>query len=168
MRVLGIDTGIKGGLAVATESKLFAMEVMPKHNFQLVDIIQDWGITHVYLERAQAMPKNGVVAMFNYGTGFGLIQGIVIALKLPLRLVPPKEWTRDLHRGTKGGDPKSRSLESALRLFPDMNFIATPRSKKPHEGLIDAALICEFGRRELLGLNAKNDRTTESALDQDV
>jgi hypothetical protein len=35
------------------------------------------------------------------------------------------------------------------RLFPKEDFRATPKSRTPHEGLMDAALMAEFGRREM-------------------
>jgi len=36
-------------------------------------------------------------------------------------------------------------LSRARQLWPDESFLATAKSKKPHEGLIDAALIAYYG-----------------------
>jgi hypothetical protein len=49
--------------------------------------------------------------------------------------------------GCKSGETKPRALEVASRTWPEEDWLATPRSSKPHEGLIDAALIAEYGRR---------------------
>ena len=42
-------------------------------------------------------------------------------------------------------DTKATSLNAARRIFPGETFLATPRSKKPHDGLVDAALIAYVG-----------------------
>jgi hypothetical protein len=44
-------------------------------------------------------------------------------------------------------DTKATSLIAAKRLFPDEKFLATTRSKVPHNGVIDAVLIGEYCRR---------------------
>ncbi len=44
-------------------------------------------------------------------------------------------------------DTKAMSLVAAQRIFPNESFLATERSSVPHDGLVDAALICEFGKR---------------------
>lgn len=167
MRVLGIDVGLRGGLSLAdTQRVILAEELpeMPLHTEDLVEIIKNWDVTHVYLEKAQSMPRQGVSSVFTYATGYGAIIGVVKTLKLPLRLVQPREWTREMHKGTTYVEPpkvdgkksktnpaKERSKEAALNLFPHMNFLVSPRSKKLHDGLIDSSLIAEFGRREQLG-----------------
>ena len=38
------------------------------------------------------------------------------------------------------------SLIAAKRLFPNVNFTATERSKKDHDGAIDACLIARYGQ----------------------
>jgi len=89
--------------------------------------------------------------MFNYGEGYGTIKGIVQTLGIPLRLVPPSEWTKVLHKGVSRGTAKEKSKEAAGLLFPKEDFMRSPRCKKQDEGLIDAVLITEFGVREQSG-----------------
>ena len=48
------------------------------------------------------------------------------------------------------GETKAYARAKAAQIWPDEDWLATPRSKKAHEGLIDAALIAEFYRRKLL------------------
>lgn len=162
MRIVGIDPGKKGAVVTITRSQgsiidMWAMEEdkqgLVLHLEKLLLGVQEKGHLHVFLEKAQAMPKNGAVSMFNYGTGYGIIQGILLALKIPHTLVPPGLWTKQLHAGIMGSLPKKKSLEAARRLFPevDLKDPCSPRSKVPHEGIVDALLIAEYGRRHSYG-----------------
>lgn len=157
--VVGIDPGKSGGLVhLGANGVILDMTVMP-----LPHVLADWlenlqkyvslepkiGL-HIFLEKAQAMPKNGAVGMFNYGCHYGQIEGILIALKMSHTLVHPKTWTKVMHSGTAADKPKIRSLEASYRLAPGVRFKEPESSsKKQHEGLVDAYLIAEYGRRQL-------------------
>jgi len=61
-------------------------------------------------------------------------------------------------RRNKDGDPirgprdtKAMALLAAKRLFPSVDLTATERSKKPHDGIVDALLLAEYGRRKSTG-----------------
>ncbi len=45
------------------------------------------------------------------------------------------------------GETKSRALAKARELWPDEIWKASARSTVPHDGIVDAALIAEYGRR---------------------
>lgn len=45
------------------------------------------------------------------------------------------------------GQTKKLALAKARELWPEETWLESDRSKKPHDGMIDAALIAEFGRR---------------------
>lgn len=105
---------------------------------------------YVFLEKAQSMPQQGVASTFNYGDHYGQLQGVIVALKLRFTLVPPKVWQQTMFRGTPMGyKPKQRASIACRRLFPGTSMIATPKAQKPHEGLVDAALLALFGYRTL-------------------
>lgn len=106
--------------------------------------------SHVFIEKAQSFPGQGISSAFTYGTHFGELCGTLWACGLAHTLVPPKTWTKVIHAGTKANDdPKKRTLEAVRRLFPDINLLATKRSSVPHAGLYDALAIAEYGRRSL-------------------
>lgn len=105
-------------------------------------------IVHVFLERAQSFPGEGVAHTFAYGRGFGQIEGILAAIPLRYTLVSSRTWTKAMHAGTEPGDPKRRSLIAARRLFPSVK-LEVGRSTVPHKGVVDALLIAEAGRRSL-------------------
>lgn len=147
--IVGIDPGQKGGLAAFGEV-LFAMP-MPADLGDLVAFFEKRKIEHVFCEKVHSMPGNRAGAMLNYGMGFGQILGIIATLKIPLTLVRPADWMREMHRGTSAGTTKERSLEAARRLWPGYDWGGTARSSKPHDGMYEAALIAAYGRRIISG-----------------
>ncbi len=159
LRIIGIDPGQKGAL-VSLDLKtggVIDMIVMPEHPQELVKYLEDVSIyegasnVRVYLEQAQVFPKNGSVSMFKYGRSFGHIEGILMSLHIVYELVPPREWTKVMHVGTVGIDPKAKSLQVAYRLYPS-HALTTPgseRAKKPHDGIVDALLIAVYGCRNI-------------------
>jgi hypothetical protein len=48
------------------------------------------------------------------------------------------------------GDTKPAALAKAKQLWPEETFLASARSTKPHEGIVDAYLIAEYGRMKNL------------------
>ena len=104
MRIIGIDPGLSGGIAILEDNKvkeLFDMPVMPdgkKNKRQLnsallvkliKDNIKDIEDTVMVVEQVNAMPGQGVTSMFNFGQTFGAIKGICAALGLPIFFVRP-------------------------------------------------------------------------------
>lgn len=100
----------------------------------------------VILEKAHPMPKLGTVQAFNFGKGYGMMLGLLAALKMRHHIVHARTWQIVLFRDQPSGDTKKASRIIAQRLFPGENFTATERSKKTHDGLTDATLIAYFGQ----------------------
>ena len=152
-RIIGIDPGLDGALAALTRStlELAVMPVVRVGRRRKLDerVIVDWLArhrpAHVFIEHVQAMPRQGVVSMFSFGAGWGLVRGICAGLGLPYELVRPQEWQKVM----LAGQPKGAEYLVASRLWPHENWRASDRSRKPHDGLVDAALIAEYGRRRL-------------------
>lgn len=154
MNFVGIDPGQSGGVVFLNDDgEIIGSDVM-QGPLWFISVMKPLTETielqtMIFLEKCQPMPKNGSVSMFHYGTHFGELMGMLYALSLPFELVPPQSWTKTMHAGANKKDPpKVRSLASVQRLFPKANLLATSRSRKPHEGLIDALLIAEYGRRK--------------------
>lgn len=159
MLYIGIDPGAKGGISFVSEKHgNFSMPMSSIDELRdlLLSWKEDFGIKHAFIEKAQAMPLQGVCSMFSYGYHAGTLEGVFQALFIPFTLVTPKEWQKEMFKGTKVPKKsllktaKSRALEVARRLFPKQKFIATLRCKKPHDGMIDSMLIAEFCRRKIL------------------
>jgi crossover junction endodeoxyribonuclease RuvC len=150
---VGIDPGVDGGLAAITPEGL-VLRTMPMFEAggkrflderEIVRWMMDFAIRNarVFIESVHAMPKQGVASMFTFGTGWGQVRGICAGLGLSYELVRPQEWQREL----LAGQPEGSEYLVASRLWPAAEWRATDRSRKPHSGIVDAALIAEYGRR---------------------
>lgn len=168
MNIIGIDPGISGGIVVLNDRReivyrtvMPSVEVKKQNKIKhMLDISKLHKIilelksletqTYCYLEKVNAMPKQGVVSMFNFGYCFGAIEAIIIANSIPYNLITPQAWSKSLHQGlSKDIDPKDRSILVVKRLFPNVNLLATSRSTKLHSGLVDSLLIAEYGLRTM-------------------
>jgi crossover junction endodeoxyribonuclease RuvC len=151
--IIGIDPGLSGGIAVIHSDGRVIAEPMPVvetakgkelDEQELISLLQVDLWPKVFIERVHAMPKQGVVSMFTFGVGWGLVRGICAGLGLSYELVRPQEWQKAMLEG----HPKGSEYLVASRLFPGTDWRASPRCKKAHDGMVDAALIAEYGRRK--------------------
>lgn len=154
MIVIGIDPGTtSGGWAIITDTFI---EVSPMPDIlSFADMLEDTKkvakrgehALHVFIEKAQSFPGQGISSAFNYGCHFGELLGVIAALVIPHTLVHPAKWTKVMLSGTKAKDkPKARNIEAARRLFPEVNLVADG-CRTPHTGMVDALLIAEYGKR---------------------
>ena len=93
-----------------------------------------------YLEKVGAMPGQGVSSMFNFGMGYGAIQGVLAGLCVPLHLVTPQKWKK--HHGLIGKD-KDCARTLAQQLYPEASL-----ARKKDIGRADAILIGDYGLRQ--------------------
>jgi len=96
---------------------------------------------------------------FNFGHTAGLQRMIFIMLKVDYISVRPAKWQSYVRQGypdlkkksssgkTMVSDPKATALMIVEKEFPHIDFRKTERSKVPHDGLIDAFLICLYRYR---------------------
>jgi crossover junction endodeoxyribonuclease RuvC len=143
---IGIDPGKKGALAgIDTEAP--APFAVPFSERGYLDVLRDIdpGKSIVALEKVAAMPGQGVTSMFNFGCGFGWIQGILEALRFPYELVPPQRWKKAF--GVTSD--KHTSIRAAQRLFPGVSLLASPRCRIENDGMAEALLLAEYARRNL-------------------
>ena len=154
---VGIDPGLKGGLAFYNENDLFAyrtptIEVpytkrgkkttrADMHLDGCVELLNSNGIDHVFLEQVSAMPGQGVTGMFRFGQNLGQWQGILTGMGLPFTLVRPQVWKR--HMGLIGAE-KGDSVKKALEAWPEHKELF--KYKTADEGRAEAALMAKYGR----------------------
>lgn len=152
----GIDPGLKGGISIISSSnvhnKVSQSWKMPETDKDLFSILHYLKTmkARVVIEKAQCMPKMSTTAMFNYGVGYGKILGMLIALEIPYHEVRPTEWKKEVLAGVKDKRSKLESILMVNRIFPEADLLATPRSTVPHDGIAEAILIAEYGRRRNL------------------
>lgn len=156
MIYIGIDPGKNGGIAVIQDTgygeSYYHYYTYPYSDDNLLYVMKNFGDLNskCVLEKVNAMPGQGVVSMFNFGQNYGFIQGVLKAYNIPFELVPPQKWKKEFSVTSD----KNTSIEVAKRLFPQVNLKATERCRKDHDGLAEALLIAEYGRRHYNG----NDR----------
>ena len=151
--IIGVDPGISGALALLEEgtwkiSDLVDMPVMAGtgtrqqvNGAELAKILRLWNkeglVKCCYLERVSAFPGEGVVSVFSFGEGYGVVKGVLATLGIPYILVPPQQWKK------KCGlikQPKDRARTIAQQLYPYVEL-----DRKKYCGRADAILIARFG-----------------------
>nr|DAF32176.1 MAG TPA: HOLLIDAY JUNCTION RESOLVASE [Caudoviricetes sp.] len=149
MIYIGIDPGKNGGIAFINEFGEI-IQLLPFSEDSLIRLIKNCSSDMICtLEHVHAMPKQGVVSTFNFGMNFGFIQGVLKAYLLPFQLVPSPVWKKEFSCTSD----KNTSIEVCKRLFPGVNLKATDRCKKDHDGMAEALLLAEYGRRHYNGKN---------------
>lgn len=151
MRIVGIDPGLSGALALVIDgrpTKVVDMPIMarggaPKRQKLaaplLVDEIVEMAPDKVWVERVSAMPGQGVASTFSFGESCGTAIGICFALRIPVWYVTPQTWKR--HARLIGAE-KDASRTLAIERYPHM---APDLSRKRDHGRADAILIAIYG-----------------------
>lgn len=160
MIIIGIDNGLDGGVVcLRLGASTLLKAVTPtlgtgKRSYDLAAmsrVLRAMLVTGedaiAFLETAMVMPKNGALSSFSTGFGYGAWQGLLTGLAIPFEVVRPQQWQREMFEGMNRSDTKACSATVAQRLWPAVDWRATQRSKKAHDGLTDAACIAEYGRR---------------------
>lgn len=142
MIYIGIDPGANGGIGVIDTIEDTA-EAYPLTTEKLMEVLHRIGRTRVCVEQVNAMPGQGVTSMFNFGKNFGIILGILEALYVSYQLVTPKKWKKEFSLNSD----KKKSIECCKRLFPLVDLKKSDRARTDHDGMAEALLIAEYGRR---------------------
>ena len=153
MKIIGIDPGLSGAIAILENNKvlnLFDMPVMSEgkknkkqlNSSHLVNIIKE-NINQneeiaVVVEQVNAMPGQGVTSMFNFGQTFGAIKGLCAALELPIYYVRPSKWKKHFELINSS---KDASRTKVIEMYP---YLSDQLSKKKDVNKSDAILIARF------------------------
>ncbi len=105
---------------------------------------------HAYVEKVHALPGTGAKSTFSFGFGCGILETLLTVRGIPFTYVRPKQWQKWAHKNIdKGNKAKEKSIIAAIQRFPEADFKLGKRSY--HDGVIDAALICEYGIKGIGG-----------------
>jgi crossover junction endodeoxyribonuclease RuvC len=136
---IGIDPGKSGGIAVVyPDGKGLAVPYSDRELDNLCVIAKKY-LAICCLEKVGAMPGQGVTSMFNFGVSYGYIKGVLEAYRIPYQEIPPQRWKKEFGLNSD----KAASVEVCRKLFPTVDLLATPRCKKPHDGMAEALLLAE-------------------------
>ena len=153
MKIIGIDPGLSGAIAILEDKKvlkIFDMPVMSEgkknkrqiNSALLVKILNE-NISKadeisVVIEQVNAMPGQGVTSMFNFGQTFGAIKGICAALELPIFFVRPSKWKKHFELINSS---KDASRTKVIEMYPRLS---AELAKKKDVNKSDAILIARF------------------------
>ena len=158
MRKIGIDTGKHGGIvALNSKNEIIGKWVMPldldgEIDLEALDLIFKglrptvYGDTIVTIEDPGKHTKSSQ-AIGGMRYGFGVVKQACVSNGIRYNTTSSRVW--QLYYWSNRGDrtTKEKALEVAKNMWPEEPFLhpGKPRSKKAHDGLVDAALIALFG-----------------------
>jgi len=147
---IGIDPGYRTGGVALIGDDFYEVHDLPVYSeggvdvVALLDIINSAGpVDHIWIEKQQAMPKQGVVSVFKLGFGYGQTLTTVALSGHPYSEVRPAAWKKSMNL--------PRDKDSARRLaqahFPKLASSHLKRKKDEHRA--EALLIAAFGRGKI-------------------
>jgi hypothetical protein len=157
MITIGIDNGLTGGMVAVSDHRasIIGMTVMPvkgKAKGNEVDservflFLMQWprkDITVILETPGKHSP--GVMALCSMWDSYGAIRSILETRGYRHHRIAPQTWQKAVLGNVEKGQTKPAALSRSKQLWPDESFLATAKSTKPHDGLIDAALIAYYG-----------------------
>jgi crossover junction endodeoxyribonuclease RuvC len=153
VKILGVDPGIHGGLAIVAINNGAAPQLVAAIDIPTLGVgakervdsiaLRTWLAAyqpqHAFVERGQAMPRQGASSGFKYGRAIGAIEAVIACCEIPLTIVEPSMWKK-FHQ-LRGSD-KEAGRQRALQLFPAAHALL---ARKMDHGRAEAALIALAG-----------------------
>lgn len=158
MVVVGVDPGRSGGISLVCGETKAILETKPlPYRDKLLDvfalraILAQWKFDLIVLEHVGVHFASSRLSSFSFGQSFGEIYAMLRLQTVPLKLVKPQAWQKlAFSPKTKGMPPKERARIAASNIW-DLERFVVGKSKKPHDGCIDSALIGVYGAAIALG-----------------
>jgi len=158
MVYIGIDNGLTGGLVALSDHpgppiETMVMPTLGKFKGNEVNSLIVWEFLAGYnLEEITVILETpgkyspGVLALCSMWDSYGAIRGVLESRGIRHHRITPQAWQKVMLPGCAKGDTKPAALAKARQLWPNETWLASPRCKVANSGLIDAALIAEYGR----------------------
>lgn len=157
MRILGVDPGAHGALALIINGQLNDVFDMPKlyvrrgrtdkaevDGYSLAALLRALNPDIAYIEQVGGLPGQSASAAFNFGRAAGAIEYACKALDYRVEMIAPASWKKAMR--LNGGKDDSRAM--AMRQWPEH---ASLFARKKDNDRAEAALIAEFGRKQQTG-----------------
>lgn len=149
---IGIDPGLSGAVVVLEDdlpTEWYRMPTMKTGSANRVNAaalaaiirrtIFDDEETRAYVELVSSMPGQGVASMFSFGHSAGVIQGVLGAYRMPVKMVTPQSWKK---RAGLIGKDKEASRTLAIQMWPNWRDLD---KKGVGQAYADAAFIALYG-----------------------
>lgn len=150
----GVDPGKKGGyafIAVDEHGQNVTAHAWDDEGFirdiseQVAKAARHGGNVYAMVEDVHSLPNEGVKSAFSFGKSCGFIEGVLRSNRVPYQLVIPRKWKKEWSLT----NDKKQSIDTCKKLFPNLNLRATERCRTDSDGLAEATLIAEYGRRHM-------------------
>jgi len=161
--LIGVDNGISGAMVAisAYHGKVIDSILMPTRStgtsrecdaVAVCEWIEKFQYSDDIAVALETPSKHspGTLALCSMWDCYGAIRGILESCGIRHIRIAPRTWQSVMLGVVPKGETKAYARAKAREIWHDEDWLATPRSKKAHEGFIDAALIAEFYRRKLL------------------
>jgi hypothetical protein len=154
MPVLGIDIGVRGGVALVSDAgqliELLEMPCLhdgPKKRRTinaplLASFVYQSHARCAFVESVGPRPMEGVVGAFAFGDSKGVIRGVLAGAAVPIVWIAPPQWKRVIGIAPGKEGTKDEARAQAIRRWPDK---ADLFKHKNDDGLAEAALIAIAG-----------------------
>jgi len=161
---IGIDNGLSGAMVALSNypGPPVAISIMPtrgKKKGNEVDAMAfyEWLLSlDCAFDRMTAILETpgkhspGVMALCSMWDSYGAVRAVLECRGIRHHRIAPQTWQKAMMPGCAKGDTKPAALLKARQLWPDEKWLKTPRCKTPDMGMVDAALIGEYGRIKTL------------------
>jgi crossover junction endodeoxyribonuclease RuvC len=170
LRICGIDPGLTGAFAFVENGEIVDIVDMPTikvvagkkkrsvvDSEEIVKIFKKYFFTNtiVYLEKAHAMPGQGVVSMFTNGETFGKLTQACFDFGFVPNIIRATDWKKEfnLQSGKKieKSEKKIKTFELAVKTFKKEELFCKTHNRKGEvkikilDGRSDAAIIAYYG-----------------------
>lgn len=145
---IGCDPGLHGAIAIIYEESvaLMDMPLLGSKELDVPKIMQFFyeslppmsAQPYCIIEKAQTMPKQGIVSAFNYGKAYGMLLACLYMKGIVFKEIPPMTWKK--YFGLIRAD-KDESRRKATQLHPAIDL----RYKKDHHKA-EAILLADFAK----------------------
>ena len=148
-RILGVDPGQTGGLAIVHNGRLVkgirmpVVELRGKRQVDARAIVEWWSdclmpFDVAVIEAVHAMPKQGVSSSFQFGRMLGGIESLVFSVGAPVHYVTPAVWKKAMGLNRD----KQASIDAAkIRFGAGVDQLL---KRKADDGVAEAALIAAY------------------------
>jgi hypothetical protein len=153
---IGIDNGLTGAVVAVQGGHVIQEFALPVRDgdvdaARLVTRLQFIGAPH-QLTIAIEQPGKfspGVLALCSTWKVFGQITGALTVSGYSYTVVAPRTWQAAMLGKVPKGETKKYALDRYATTFSRRIPTKSDKSKKPHDGIIDAALIAAWAGRYL-------------------
>lgn len=150
MLVMGIDPGVKGGIALVSpyeDDRRYCEAVdMPVYDLLgkpaasgkgIRRLIEEYRPSFIVVERVSAMRGWGSSTIFSFGRNVGIALGAVHGSGVPFGCVSPQKWKKHFGLNKDKGASRARASE----LFPLSSHMF---ERVKDDGRAEAALIAQY------------------------